>query len=359
MALSASYHKHLLKFKFEAGTSRGILTTHTAYYLKLWDEAQPEVVGIGEAAPLKGLSIDYRADFEEEVQRLCKALNGIEWQSEEDWIYHFAEDFVADHLPSLRFALEVALLDLSKGGKRQIFDNDFYKGTYTMPINGLIWMDKPEVMLRQVNEKLEQGFKCIKMKIGAIDFEQELAVLDYIREKYSPEQVTLRVDANGAFKPSEALHKLQQLAQRGLHSIEQPIAPHQEEEMEVLCRQSPLDIALDEELINIQDDFVKEDLLATIRPQYIILKPTLLGGLKATRHWIEIAERLGIGWWITSALESNIGLNAICQFTANYQPQLPQGLGTGSLYHNNILAPLEIQKDQITYNTNKHWNINF
>ncbi len=359
MALCASYHKHLLNFKFGAGTSRGTLTTHTVYYLKIWGEAQPEVVGIGEAAPLKGLSIDDRVDFETEVQHLCKALHGIEWQADEDWILNFAGDFVADNLPSLRFALEVALLDLSKGGKRQIFDNDFYKSTYSLPINGLIWMGTPEFMLQQIEDKLAQGFKCIKMKIGAIDFEQELALLDYIREKYTPEQITLRVDANGAFKPTEALHKLTQLAHRGLHSIEQPIAPHQEEEMEVLCQQSPLAIALDEELINIQDDFVKEDMLATIRPQFIILKPTLLGGLKATQHWIQLAEKLGVGWWITSALESNIGLNAICQFTANYRPQLPQGLGTGSLYYNNITAPLEIQKDQITYNANKPWNINF
>jgi len=356
MTLCASYQKHILKFKFDAGTSRAVLKEHTVYYLKVWDETKPEIIGIGEAAPLKGLSIDYREDFEEKIDELCKEIYGIYWQAEEDWLLDFAENFVPDNLPALRFALEVALLDLSNGGKRRIFKNGFYEGTLSLPINGLIWMGEKEFMMQQIEDKLTQGFKCIKLKIGAIDFEQELALLDFIRAKYSPEEITLRVDANGAFAPSEALAKLEALAERGLHSIEQPIAAHQEEEMEILCQKTPLPIALDEELIGIQDDFVQEDLLKTIKPQFIILKPTLLGGISASKKWIALAQKLKIDWWITSALESNIGLNAICQLAAEYPITLPQGLGTGGLYENNIFSPLEIKKDQISYNLEKKWN---
>ncbi len=355
MSLCASYQKHTLKFKFEAGTSRGILKEHTAYYLKVWDEDAPEVIGIGEAAPLKGLSIDYREDFEQKTQDLCKEIHGIDWKGDENWLLDFAENFVPENLPALRFALEVALLDLSKGGEKRIFDNGFYTGVLSLPINGLIWMGEPDFMMRQIEDKLAQGFQCIKLKIGAINFEQELALLDFIRAKYSPEEITLRVDANGAFAPSEALSKLKALAKRGLHSIEQPIAAHQEEEMETLCQKTPLPIALDEELIGIQGGFVQEDLLKTIKPQFIILKPTLLGGITATKKWISIAEKLGIGWWITSALESNIGLNAICQLAAEYPITLPQGLGTGGLYENNIFSPLEIKKDKISYISGNHW----
>ncbi|MGD1840471.1 MAG: o-succinylbenzoate synthase [Thermonemataceae bacterium] len=261
------------------------------------------------------------------------------------------------HFPAIHFALEIAFQDLQQGGKRQLFENDFSNGTAPIPINGLIWMGPKSIMLQQIKEKLAAGDRCIKLKIGAIDFEEELALLKYIRTQFGSEEVIVRVDANGAFKPEEALEKLKRLAELALHSIEQPIATQQWEKMAKLCEQSPLPIALDEELIGVVD---RKALLATIQPQYIILKPSLLGGWAASEAWIALAKKHNIGWWMTSALESNIGLNAIAQFTGNlslHPTATYQGLGTGQLYHNNIPSPLEVNGGWLHYRSHVNWEV--
>jgi o-succinylbenzoate synthase len=341
MKYTISYTKHRLKFKFRAGTSRGILTERDCFLISISKKNAPTIIGIGEASPLRGLSIEYGEGFEKQVDFFCKKLTSE--------LNEFADIYtlIPSKFPSLRFAFETALLDLQHGGKRLIFKNEFSQNEKGIPINGLVWMGDEEFMQKQIEAKLEQGFTCIKMKIGAIDFETEFKLLTSIRKKYTQEQITLRVDANGAFSFEEAKEKLARLAKLGIHSIEQPIMAGQIKAMRELCQQNPLDIALDEELIGITDLAKKRDLLHQIKPQYIILKPTLLGGIAATKEWIQVAESMHINWWITSALESNIGLNAIAQFTAQYPVKIPQGLGTGQLYQNNIDSNLLIKEGQL------------
>lgn len=263
---------------------------------------------------------------------------------------------VAEGIPSIQFALETAMLDWLGGGKKILYKNKFSKGKTCIPINGLIWMADKITMKARIDEKLAQGFTCLKLKIGAIDFKEELSLLEYIRKHYSENDLTIRVDANGAFKPEEAMLKLEQLSKWGLHSIEQPIKKGQYREMALLCSQSPIPVALDEELIGNLTREKKQGLLDQVRPPYIILKPSLLGGLASTEEWITLAEERGIGWWITSALESNIGLNAIAQFTAQYAPLIPQGLGTGQLYTNNIASPLAVKKGYLCYEQDQPWD---
>lgn len=241
------------------------------------------------------------------------------------------------------------MLDLFNGGKGIIFPHLFTQGKASIPVNGLIWMGEEEFMLRQIDEKLAQGFTCIKLKIGALDFDKECNILSYIRKQYSEQQITLRVDANGAFLANETLGKLKTLATFGIHSIEQPIKQGQRLAMAQLCKQTPIPVALDEELIGVHIYEEKEKLLKQIRPQFIILKPSLLGGFTHCREWINLADKLNIGWWITSALESNVGLIAISQFTATLNNSLPQGLGTGQLYSNNTDSPLFIKKGFMYY----------
>jgi o-succinylbenzoate synthase len=346
--LTLSYQKYTLFFRFEAGTSRGVLTQKDTYFLYLFDSTQPQILGIGEASPLAGLSIDDLPNFETQVQYFCQQFDKEGFKNTTEVSLHWIRQHTP-HLPSLCFGIETALKDLANGGIRKIYDNDFYNLSKSIPINGLVWMGTEGFMKAQIEEKLKKGFKCIKMKIGAIDFDKELTLLQAIRKRFSASQITLRVDANGAFAPHEAFDKLKALAQYDLHSIEQPIKPHQRESMAQLCAETPLAIALDEELIGIDGTGEKNRLLDQISPHFIILKPTLLGGLEATQQWIDLAEQRKIGWWITSALESNIGLNAICQFTAQFNPLLPQGLGTGQLYHNNIEVPLVVADGQISY----------
>jgi o-succinylbenzoate synthase len=353
--LTFKFHQHLLKFKFEAGTSRGALTEKTSFFLEVYELGNEKTIGWGEAAPLPKLSLDQEEDVKVELTRLCHAFDGLELQKSEKAILSWVNENIAEQYPSIRFAFETAFLDLLHGGTKKIFDNAFYDLGSPIPINGLIWMGKKEFMLEQIDKKLAEGFDCIKMKIGAIDFDQECGLLAYIRKQFSADQVTIRVDANGAFKAGEAIDKLRRLSEFALHSIEQPIQKDQEDAMRNLCEVTPLPIALDEELIGIHGFDSKKVLLEKIRPQYIILKPTLLGGIQSCREWIEIAESLGIGWWMTSALESNIGLNAIAQFTATYEVNLPQGLGTGQLYHNNIASPLTIHNGEIFYDKDKCW----
>ncbi|MDN5214210.1 o-succinylbenzoate synthase [Fulvivirgaceae bacterium BMA12] len=354
MTLHFHQKKHTLNFKFKAGTSRGSLTSRDSYYVFLTDKQQG-IQGIGEASPLKLLSIDDRDDLAALIQEFGLHFINIPVPTQAKEIYELVATTVPPELPSLRFAFETALLDLLNGGKRILFNNNFSHAQAPIPINGLIWMGDEKFMMDQVQAKLDAGFNCIKMKIGAIDFEKELAILSFIRSRYTKEQITLRVDANGAFTAAEAPDKLRRLAALDIHSIEQPIQAGQLMAMGDLCQQQILPIALDEELIGISGRKDKLNLLEAIRPQYIILKPTLLGGFLSTMEWIEVAALLGIGWWITSALESNIGLNAICQFTAQYPVQLPQGLGTGQLYTNNIESPLEVRRGQIFYNLEQQW----
>jgi o-succinylbenzoate synthase len=357
MRWRAVYQKHSLQFKFEAGTSRGKLTQHDAYYIKLWKRGNSGVFGLGECAPLRGLSIDDLPHFEVFLNEVCEEISRLDvndrvWQEEE-----VIRELIGDAFPSIQFGFETAFADLRNGGNRQIFPSLFTQGQQAIPINGLIWMGEKAFMQKQIDEKIAQGFTCVKMKIGAIDFEQECALLQYIRNQYTADQITLRVDANGAFSTSDALEKLTILSRFDLHSIEQPIRAGQAEEMSRLCSHTPLPIALDEELIGVSEYEEKQALLQTIRPQYIILKPTLLGGFRHCQEWIQLAEKLNIGWWITSALESNIGLNAVSQFTATFANPLPQGLGTGQLYHNNIDSPLEIRQGHLYYLPEESWDL--
>jgi o-succinylbenzoate synthase len=263
---------------------------------------------------------------------------------------------IADYyeFPAIQFAVESALRDVAHAELNAPFPGKFEQGK-NIPINGLIWMGDKAFMTQQIKEKIAQGFNCIKLKIGAIDFDTELQILKGIREEFSASDMEIRVDANGAFSPEEALHKLEQLATFELHSIEQPIKQGQWAEMARLCHESPLPIALDEELIGIHDTANKIEVLSFIQPQYIILKPSLIGGFTHSDEWITLAEQHGIGWWATSALESNIGLNAIAQWVSHKNTQMPQGLGTGGLFTNNINAPLVVEKGYLTYDANGTW----
>ncbi|WP_291726257.1 o-succinylbenzoate synthase [Bernardetia sp.] len=339
---SASYQKHRLKFRFLAGTSRGTMRERDTYFVYLSKKNNDKVVGTGEISPLFGLSIDFLPHLENIIQDICKRIENTAISTLEDIF-----NLIPASLPAVRFGFETAFLDLKNGGKRIIYENDFSLHQKPIPINGLVWMGDFDFMKNQLEEKLEQGFSCIKLKIGAIDFEKECRLLESIRKRFDEKKITIRVDANGAFSPSEALEKLKILSEYDIHSIEQPIMANQWFEMKNLCAKTPLPIALDEELITLTNLEDKKRMLDYVEPQFLIFKPTLLGGLKKTSEWIELCKERNIDWWITSALESNIGLNAIAQFVANYNPTLPQGLGTGKLYHNNVESPLEIQNGHI------------
>lgn len=353
MALQASVTKKVFEFNFAARTSRGRMKDRTSWFIKLWDERNPSVYGLGECAPLPGLSMDDTPDYEIVLNGVAENVSTL--KIENTTLLKDAAAAVPPGFPSILFGLETALLDLKNGGKRIIFDNSFI-ASKPIPINGLVWMGDLDLMLQQASIKIEEGFRCIKIKVGGLNFEKECDILHYIRRKYYREEITLRLDANGAFKTEEALYKLYDLSKFKIHSIEQPIKPRQPE-LEELCRKSPIPIALDEEMIGIESAEAKKDLLNKIKPQYIIVKPSLHGGIRGSQEWISLAESLNIGWWITSALESNIGLNAICQLTANYPVTLPQGLGTGALYENNFESPLEVKKGELVYNPGLSWNL--
>jgi L-alanine-DL-glutamate epimerase-like enolase superfamily enzyme len=260
--------------------------------------------------------------------------------------------------PSIQFGVEMAFQSLVSETPYLLFPSDFTQGQKSIPINGLIWMGEESFMKEQIEEKLAAGFRCVKLKIGAIDFDKELQLLRFIRANFTAEQVEIRVDANGAFNENDALNKLIQLSEFELHSIEQPIAKNNTDRMSELCKTSPFPIALDEELIGVFSVLDKEALLLKIKPQYIILKPSFVGGFRGTQEWISLAEKHQIGWWITSALESNIGLNAIAQWTFLQHNLMPQGLGTGALYTNNFDCPLEVDRGQLWYDTNRNWDCN-
>lgn len=359
MALQATFVRKTFHFGFKARTSRGLMRDKNSWFIRLWDDRDPSVVGLGECGPLPGLSIDARPDFEEVLQATLQAINDKQLSAEELSGTAFLPPHVAEavpvEFPAILFGLETAWIDLRHGGKRQLWQNSFSAGQ-PIPINGLIWMGDLDFMMNQINQKIAQGFTCIKLKVGGLDFDRECDVLEYIRKRYYKEDITIRLDANGAFKIDEALFKLTELAKFKIQSIEQPIKPGLEV-MEELCRKSPVPVALDEELIGVKAG-EKEALLNRLKPQYIILKPTLHGGLSGCADWIATAERLGVGWWITSALESNIGLNAICQFTANYSITIPQGLGTGAIYTDNIPSPLVAEHGKIFHDPQRPWDAN-
>ncbi len=346
--LQLSYKKHVLQFKNPAGTSRGVLHRKTSYYLLVHDTENPEITGIGECSTIKELSPDPWDRYEETLRAVCRGPEPPEY-----WLQSGLDDF-----PSIRFGLETALLDWQKGGQRLLFPSAFTNGSRGIPINGLIWMGDTAFMKKQIREKLENGFRCIKLKIGAIDFEQELALLKMIRNEYPENELELRVDANGAFSPEEAMEKLEKLSHFQLHSIEQPVRQGQWDVMSRLCRESPVPIALDEDLIGLKTAEEIEKLLTRVQPQYIVLKPSLLGGFAKSRLFIALAGQKGIGWWVTSALEGNIGLNAIAQWTFLLDNPMPQGLGTGQLFKNNVSSPLYIEKAQLKFDTENRWDLN-
>ncbi|NOQ73409.1 MAG: o-succinylbenzoate synthase [Crocinitomix sp.] len=351
--LKASLEKYTLDFKRPSGTSRGVLTQKDSWFIRIWNINRPEIVGIGEASIIKTLSPDWDENYEDFIANVVANINSsIEPLSK---VTPHIKGYDANKMiwlsnyPSIYLAIETALLDLKHGGTKTIFPSDFVSNQAPIKINGLIWMGSKDYMLEQIEEKLASGFDCIKLKIGAIDFQKELDLLAFIRANYSADQIELRVDANGAFSAEDAMDKLEQLAKYDLHSIEQPIKQGDWMAMRNLCKNTPLPIALDEELIKVTISSERRLMLETILPQYVILKPSLIGGFHGTDEWIALAEELGIAWWITSALESNIGLNAIAQYTFTKNNPLPQGLGTGQLYTNNIPAPLVIENGQLIH----------
>ncbi len=340
--MQANYKKYVLDFKHPSGTSRGVLTQKDTWFLILQKNGR---YGIGECGLLKGLSFDNIFEYEAKLKWTCDNI-----QLGKNTLWDALQEF-----PSIQFGVEQAFLSLEAEKPFELFSSDFVEKESPILINGLIWMGDEGFMHEQIAQKLAEGFGCIKMKIGAIDFDSEISLLESIRKKYDKFEIELRVDANGAFDPKRALDKLRTLSQYDLHSIEQPIERGNTLEMKRLCKNTPLPIALDEELIGIFDVTKKRELLLTIRPQHIIIKPSLVGGYKGSTEWIELAKQLNIGWWVTSALESNIGLNAIAQWTYTLENSMPQGLGTGELYANNFESPLTVSNGQLFCRKDKNW----
>jgi len=339
--MEARYFKHSLQFKRPSGTSRGILINKDSWFIEFTENDKK---GVGECSLLSGLSYDDTPGFENQLALLCSAINQrTPLPDLQQW-------------PAIRMGYEMALLDLAQDQPFELYPSDFSNGKDCIPINGLVWMGTFDYMSQQIKSLLEKGFDCIKLKIGAIHFEEELALLTQIRKEFDAKEVKLRVDANGAFAPGDALEKLKRLSDFDLHSIEQPIAVNQWQAMRYLSEKSPLPIALDEELIGRFSEEECLTLLDVIQPAFIILKPSLLGGFRASSQWIQWAERQGIGWWVTSALESNVGLNAIAQWTYQQEYKGHQGLGTGSLFTNNFESPLVIKKGCLWVDNLISWN---
>ena len=341
--MRAHWKKYTLQFKQASGTSRGILRTKDSYFIILEEK---DNVGIGECGILRGLSADDTPDYEDRLDRLVREI-----EEPFDTLYEELKEY-----PSIQFGLEMALKDLN-AKDHILFPGRFTEGEALQPINGLLWMGDISFMMDQLKQRLENGFSVIKMKIGALNFQDELDVLNKIRKEFSPSDIEIRVDANGAFTTMEAKQVLNQLAELSVHSIEQPIRRGQWEAMAELCELTPVSIALDEELIGVFDWSQRTNLLKVIKPQYIILKPSFIGGFRGSEHWIEEANKMDIGWWVTSALESNIGLSAIAQWNSTLNNPMPSGLGTGSLYTNNFNSPLYIEKGHIGYDPERKWII--
>ena len=342
--MKATYKKYILNFKQPSGTSRGVLTTKETYFLIIEENGKK---GIGECGLFRGLSYDDNLGYSDKLEWVCNNIclgKDVLWEKLREY-------------PSIQFGVEQAFLSLESDDPMILFPSSFTKEQKSIPINGLVWMGTPEFMSQQINEKIQQGFNCIKLKIGAIDFNEELQLIANIRKEFSPEKIEIRVDANGGFDISNALNRMNQLSEYKIHSIEQPIKQKQYDSMADLCKKTSLPIALDEELIGVINYNDKENLLQKIRPQYIILKPSLVGGFKGSEEWIKIAEKLNIGWWITSALESNIGLNAIAQWAFTLNNSMPQGLGTGGLFTNNFESNLIVKNGQLWCGVSKEFSI--
>ena len=339
--LAAKIFYHNLNFIIPGGTSRGVLKNKPTWYIKIYHDDNPSIFGLGECGPIEGLSLESGAKMMHQLKKVQESINDL-------------SSLDLSLFPSINFGIENALKDLKNGGKRIIFQNSFLQGK-PIKINGLIWMGDRDFMLNQIKSKIEKGFSCLKLKIGSIDFKEEISILKNIRKQFSSKILEIRVDANGAFSSKNVLQKLDTLGKLEIHSIEQPIAVNQWDFLKEICGKSPIPIALDEELIQLKKE--KNEFIKYISPQYLVLKPTLIGGFEATKKWINIAEENNINWWVTSALESNVGLSAIAQFCANYQLTLPQGLGTGQLFSNNIPSPLEVKGENIFYKKNKTWNL--
>lgn len=338
--IKAEWCPYRLVFNFLAKTSREEMRTKDTYLVRIYDTDVPDIIGLGECALFKGLSADDVPEFETMLSQACANPLGR-----------------LPEMSAIRFGFETAFADLRNGGLRLIVENNWVSGNNPIAINGLIWMGDKAEMIRRVEDKIAKGFKILKLKIGGINFEEELSILESIRAHFDCHQLEIRLDANGSFTPANALRRLEALSRYDIHSIEQPIAARQRNEMKTICAESPIDIALDEELIGFNSREDKEKLLSDIRPRYIILKPSLCGGFQQADEWIDLAESYGIGWWATSALESNIGLNAIAQWVSTKHNNLAQGLGTGELYTNNIPSPLAMEGSRLNYRPDGKWII--
>ena len=331
-----AYAPYILKFKSPAGTSRGILTEKPTFFIKIFEDNDPSRFGIGECSVFPGLSPEADGNYGYKlIELLANVALGVETE--------------LSGYSSILFGLEQALRDFAGGCQHIYFPSSFTQGKSSIEINGLVWMGDFDQMIERIDEKVALGFHCIKLKIGAIDWKKEVEMIEYVRRKYSDSVLQIRVDANGGFSMDNTLPRLKRLADLGVHSIEQPIPAGMPELMAFLCQVSPLKIALDESLIGIHDREKKENLLDLVHPAYLILKPSLCGGFSGAEEWIKLAEERGIGWWVTSALESNVGLNALAQWTATLGTSMPQGLGTGALFTNNFECPLSLESDRLKY----------
>jgi len=331
-----------LQFITPGQTSRGTLYSKPSWFFIL---EQNGYSGVGECSVIPGLNPEYKDGYEQKIIEIAEKINSGIVPSLDD----------LDEFPSIRFGLETALLDLQHESAGILFPSAFTRGEKGIPINGLIWMGSKQEMQLRIREKLDQGFRVLKLKVGALDFDEEISLLRGIREQFKPLDLEIRLDANGAFSADNALEKLKQLSEFHIHSIEQPIKAGQWEAMAEICSTSPLPVGLDEELIGITHPSIKEKMLDTINPQYIILKPSLIGGLQKSREWIDLMETKNKDWWATSALESNVGLNAIAQWVYTLKPRMVQGLGTGKVFGNNINSPLKLEGPVLFYDSEVNW----
>lgn len=339
--IKASLHTLDLKFINPGNTSRGVLYSKPSWFIKIEKDGN---TGIGECSVIPDLNPEYDENYQDKLNEIVSRLNDSDIPKLSE-----LDDFV-----SIRFGLETAMLDLMQPPQGILFPSAFTEGEEGIPINGLIWMGNIQQMQQQISDKLKLGFRVLKLKVGAINFDQELELLRNIREHYSDNDLEIRLDANGAFAINDCIEKLNRLAEHKIHSIEQPIKPGNIEAMAEICASSPIPVALDEELIGVPKVETKKRLLEQIRPHHIILKPSLTGGFEKCMEWIDIAKKLKIGWWVTSALESNIGLNAIAQWTYTLQPKMAQGLGTGQLFSNNIDTPLILDGPNLYYRSGRN-----
>ena len=344
--LRATYIHYPLIFVRPAGTSRGVLEQKPCWFIRLTSEAG--TTGIGEVSFIPGLSVEKEEEMGSRLDQICKLISTGKMDPVQP----------LPSMPGVHFALETAVRDLEAGGERILFPSPFTEGRRGITTNGLIWMGAKPFMISQIREKMHLGFRVLKLKVGALGFSEELDVVRWIRSEFGETDLEIRLDANGAWKPGEASEKMERFANYNIHSIEQPVAPGQWEEMALLCRDGAIPVAIDEELIGVSDTGEMKVMLEQINPAYIILKPGLLGGFSMVSQWIELAGANGTGWWITSALESTIGLNAIAQWTSHKGVTMPQGLGTGALYTNNFNSPLQIRGEQLWFRPALKWDLN-